>query len=138
MNVEIREVEGISVAEIEAAMSGPVWAKVGRRWNTGGGGFTETVWSLHTGEPASTGKFAPLVADSPSEGPVVNALTRAVAFNANRGGVLMRSHRTREFSGYGTLCRRSSRLTRALLLCDSSSRTATNKDPRFGGVFYFR
>ena len=86
MNVEIREVEGVSVAEIEAAMSGPVWAKVGLRWNTGGGGFMETVWSLHTGEPASTGKFAPLVADSPSEGPVVNALTRAVAFNANRGG----------------------------------------------------
>ena len=85
MNVEIREVEGIAVAAIEAAMSGPVWAKVGLRWNTGGGGFTEKVWSLHTEEPASAGKFAPLVADSPSEGPVENALTRAVAYNANRG-----------------------------------------------------
>ena len=85
MNIEIREVEGITAPEIEAAVSGPIWAKVGRRWNTGGGGFSETVWSIHTAEPASAGKFATLVADSPSEGPVENALTRAVRYNANRG-----------------------------------------------------
>lgn len=86
MNIEIRDVEGITAAEIEAAVSGPVWVRAGCRWNTSGGGFVETVWSLHTEEPASVGKFAPLVADSPSEGPAENALTRAVAYNANRGG----------------------------------------------------
>ena len=80
MNIEIREVEGITAPEIEAAVSGPIWAKVGRRWNTGGGGFSETVWSIHTAEPASAGKLATLVADSPK-----NALTRAVRYNANRG-----------------------------------------------------
>ena len=86
MNIEIREVEGIAAHEIEAAVSGPIWAKVGRRWNTGGGGFSETVWSIHTAEPAEAGKFATLVADGPSEGPAENALTRAVRYNANRNG----------------------------------------------------
>jgi hypothetical protein len=82
--VEIRPVDGISLEEIEDALSAEtLWLGRATRWNTLGGGFAESRFQVRTSPPEGWNpKPNDFYANGP--GPIESPLTRAMFFNADR------------------------------------------------------